>query len=279
MRALLLNEQPLLVLRSLAVKIGLNQAIVLQQLHFLLSVENNGRVLKDGYRWVYNTMTQWREQFFPFWSDEALQLAFSKLETAGLIKTCQPEGRVSRTKYYRTVPERLDELVDDIACESRQSRESEYRQQRESEYRQTRSSLLTEKTAKKTTEMAKSDFRITETDPELDEEPRPTKSQIVMTNARKVLEYLNQQTGRSFRETDSNLRIIAARLKEPGIDLEEVGAMIDRQVARWKGTKMEEYLRPATLFNATKFESYYEARNNPVEYAEKKQTQPSRVVL
>lgn len=41
-------------------------------------------------------------------------------------------------------------------------------------------------------------------------------------------------------------------------------SMIDRQVARWKGTSQEEYLRPETLFNATKFDAYYAAREVPI---------------
>jgi hypothetical protein len=41
--------------------------------------------------------------------------------------------------------------------------------------------------------------------------------------------------------------------------------MIDRQVARWKGDpKMEEYLRPGTLFNKEKFDSYYAAKDIPI---------------
>jgi hypothetical protein len=38
--------------------------------------------------------------------------------------------------------------------------------------------------------------------------------------------------------------------------------MIDRQVLRWKGdAKMEEYIRPATLFNKVKFDGYYAAKD------------------
>jgi uncharacterized phage protein (TIGR02220 family) len=76
-----------------------------------------------------------------------------------------------------------------------------------------------------------------------------------------VLEHLNEATGKKFRDTDANLAFISARLKEPGVDLDGVRKMVSRQVALWKNDdKMREYLRPETLFNKTKFDSYYASR-------------------
>lgn len=88
----------------------------------------------------------------------------------------------------------------------------------------------------------------------------------VMTQARIVIHFLNEQTGRHFRELNSNLTVIAARLREPQVDLEGVKEMIIRQCKRWKGTSQEEYLRPETLFGKTKFDSYYAAKDLPVTY-------------
>jgi uncharacterized phage protein (TIGR02220 family) len=82
--------------------------------------------------------------------------------------------------------------------------------------------------------------------------------------ASEVLFYLNEKAGRQFRPTETNLKFIRARLEEPGVALAEVRKMIDRQVKRWKGTDMEEYLRPETLFNRTKFDNYYSARDLPL---------------
>lgn len=80
-----------------------------------------------------------------------------------------------------------------------------------------------------------------------------------------VLEHLNEATGKKFRDTDANLTFISARLKEPGVDLDGVRKMVSRQVALWKNDdKMREYLRPETLFNKTKFDSYYASRETPV---------------
>ena len=83
-------------------------------------------------------------------------------------------------------------------------------------------------------------------------------------DARSVLYILNEASGKHFRETDSNLGFISARLCESGVDLPGVKTMILRQCARWKGTKEAEYLRPETLFNATKFDGYYAAKDQPI---------------
>ena len=53
---LLLDEYPLLVLPKLAEKIGLNESIVLQQIHYWNvqneRIKNN---FKDGHYWTYNS--------------------------------------------------------------------------------------------------------------------------------------------------------------------------------------------------------------------------------
>ena len=99
-------------------------------------------------------------------------------------------------------------------------------------------------------------------------------------DCRAALHWLNEKSGRRFRETESSLSVIQARLKEPGVDIEGVKAMIDRQCERWKGTTMEEYLRPETLFGKTKFDGYYAARNLPIQTAaENGKPQPKSLML
>ena len=70
----------------------------------------------------------------------------------------------------------------------------------------------------------------------------------------RVLYYLNEKAGTKFKPVDSNLKFIISRLKHYSED--DLKAVIDKKVKEWKGTKMQAYLRPETLFNATKFESY-----------------------
>ena len=80
-----------------------------------------------------------------------------------------------------------------------------------------------------------------------------------------VLHILNEATGRHYRETDGNLAVISARLKEPDVDLAGVRKMVARQCALWKDGEMSEYLRPETLFNKTKFDSYYAGRDASIQ--------------
>jgi hypothetical protein len=98
MSKLLINESPLQVLPGLAVAIGLNEAIVVQQIHYWLERSN---VEKKGHTWVYNTVQQWHEQF-PFWSADTVRRTLASLKQRGLlIGECLAENSFDKTMYYR----------------------------------------------------------------------------------------------------------------------------------------------------------------------------------
>jgi hypothetical protein len=82
MGTLLIDDNPLQVLPKLAEKIGLNEAIVLQQLHYWL---NRSDKVRDGAKWVFNSYPGWKEQF-PFWSIRTIQRTFLRLESLGLLR-------------------------------------------------------------------------------------------------------------------------------------------------------------------------------------------------
>ncbi|MCO4327069.1 conserved phage C-terminal domain-containing protein [Staphylococcus agnetis] len=72
---------------------------------------------------------------------------------------------------------------------------------------------------------------------------------------RVVIDYLNKQTGKQYKSTTKkNQTVIRARTDE-GFTLNDFKQVIDNKVSEWKGTDMEKYLRPETLFG-TKFEGY-----------------------
>jgi uncharacterized phage protein (TIGR02220 family) len=73
--------------------------------------------------------------------------------------------------------------------------------------------------------------------------------------AEEVLKFLNDKTGRNFRPTRVNLQFIEARLME-GYTMQDCKMVVAMKVREWKGTEMDMYLRPATLFNAMKFNQY-----------------------
>lgn len=101
---LLLDENPLIVMPGLAVAIGLNESIFVQQLHYWLQKSGKER---DGKIWVYNSVTDWNEQF-PFWSDSTLRRIIKKLETEGIIETGNfNKLPIDKTKWYRICEETL----------------------------------------------------------------------------------------------------------------------------------------------------------------------------
>lgn len=74
--------------------------------------------------------------------------------------------------------------------------------------------------------------------------------------AKQLLEYLNTQASRQYRPTPSNLKLITSRLDE-GYTPDDVARVIERKCEEWlSDNKMVQYLRPSTLFNATKFNNY-----------------------
>lgn len=94
------------------------------------------------------------------------------------------------------------------------------------------------------------------------EEPEPPP---FYSEARIVLHLLNEKSGSHFREVDSNLSIIAARLESVGGDVDGVKAMVNRQCQLWRGDpKMDRYLQPTTLFGPVNFEKYWGARSRTV---------------
>lgn len=104
MKNLLLSERPLVILPSLAVEIGLNEAIILQQLHYW--IKNSERHI-DGKKWVYNTYGDWQKQF-PFWSKSTIRRSLSSLEKQGLIITGNfNKSKIDKTKWYTINYEKL----------------------------------------------------------------------------------------------------------------------------------------------------------------------------
>lgn len=74
--------------------------------------------------------------------------------------------------------------------------------------------------------------------------------------AEKVIQYLNDKTGRKFRAVPSQKKFIDARIAE-GATVDDLIAVIDRKCLEWlDDPKFSQYLRPSTLFNAEKFNTY-----------------------
>ena len=77
-----------------------------------------------------------------------------------------------------------------------------------------------------------------------------------LSESKDVLAFLNEKTHKQFRAVDATLAPIQARLKS-GVDVQTCRTLIMRKVHDWLADeKMAKFLRPETLFNKTKFDSY-----------------------
>lgn len=107
---LLIDDQPLQVLPSLAEAIGLNEALILQQIHWLLL-----RSKKEfkGKPWVFNTYEEWQEKHFRFFSISTIRRTINRLEELNLLisSTEFNQMKVDKTKWYTINYEVLDNLA------------------------------------------------------------------------------------------------------------------------------------------------------------------------
>lgn len=231
MNNLLISEPPLQVLPSLAVKVGLNEAIILQQFHYWLQRSSN---VRDGYKWIYNSITEWQKQF-PFWSKETVKRAINSLEKQGcLVVGNYNKAKFDKTKWYRINYEWLTQPLGQNDPTSGSNRPNG-----EGQNDPTNTNRLPETT----TEITKR------------HSPAKAEPRVTLTDYQVIIDDLNRKAGTNYRPTGKKTqRLIHARFEE-GFKANDFKTVIDNKVAEWKGTEMAKYLRPETLFG-TKFEAY-----------------------
>lgn len=101
---LLFDESPLVIQPTLAKAIGLNEAIILQQIHYWLKKS------KDG--WVYNTYDEWKEQF-PFFSEATIKRTITKLKKSGVLIVSQNKKSTwDRVNHYQIDYEIMSSLIE-----------------------------------------------------------------------------------------------------------------------------------------------------------------------
>ncbi len=105
---LLIEEPPLQVLPTLAKLLGIEQAIILQQVHYWVKTSNHEI---GGNFWIYNRYKDWVNQF-PWLSERAIRHHVRLLEKAGLLITGDfNKDRRDHTKWYRIGYDALEELL------------------------------------------------------------------------------------------------------------------------------------------------------------------------
>lgn len=121
----LFDEHPILVDRELASVIGLNEAIVLQQLNYWLHSKSAKQI--NGRFWVYNTYDNWKKDNFPFWSRNTIRRAFDSCIKKGLIITDNfNKAGFDKTKWYSIDIEKLDEVMGSACAQNGQTSEPKW---------------------------------------------------------------------------------------------------------------------------------------------------------
>lgn len=109
MNNLLIDDYPILVLPKLPTEIGLNEAIILQQIHYWL---NTSKHHHNGKKWIYNSYPEWQKQF-TFWSERTIKRTFGSLEKQNLLHVGNyNKAGFDRTKWYSVNYETLNKLVE-----------------------------------------------------------------------------------------------------------------------------------------------------------------------
>ncbi|TOY85747.1 hypothetical protein DIS15_02895 [Levilactobacillus brevis] len=235
MSNLLISEPPLQVLPSLAIALNsVDKAIILQQIHYWVDRSNN---VRDGYRWVYNSISEWHKQF-PWLAEKTVQRYLKDLEDRGLLITGNyNKAKFDRTKWYRIDYDALDNLDESWGF-----------------------TVPTEGTSSPVSKgpgVITNTNRLPETTTETNKSISPAKAEPSYP-WETVIDYLNEKTGRHFKHTASNRTPIIGRFKE-GHTMDDFRVVIDNQCAQWlKDKKMNRFLQPSTLFRASNFEGYLE---------------------
>ena len=230
MSRLLIDEPPLQVLPSLAREIGLNEAIMLQQIHYWLLKSGNEF---EGARWFYKTLEEWQTEF-PFWSTMTIRRTLGSLEKQKIIKIGNfNKKKFDKTKWYTIDYQRVNRRCvqnEQTMCSSCTDGCVQSEQTYTREYTET------------TTENNGS-------------EEKPLK--VVWTEeTNHIIDYLNKRTGKKYSVKTKKTAQLVHKLLDNGFTVEDFERVIDIKCKQWlNNEKMNQYLRPRTLFSE-KFEDY-----------------------
>jgi hypothetical protein len=79
--------------------LGLNESIILQQIHYWIVRANKGQFQNSHTSWIYNTYEQWQKQFC-FFSERTIRRAIKSLEKQGILLTKSNKSSYVKVKYY-----------------------------------------------------------------------------------------------------------------------------------------------------------------------------------
>lgn len=233
----LFDEHPLVIDVKLAQVIGLNQAIVLQQLNYWLHSRSAKKI--NGKVWVYNRIKDWNEQF-PFWSKNTVQRTLDSLEKDHLVITGNfNKYKFDRTKWYSINQAELVNRMTQFGVKGEPNLGSSQLPNLGNPIPDTNQD--------------------TNSDTNNNSQAQPDDTS---KTRKEIISYLNSKLGTRYKpNATKNKQVINARLNE-GYKLEDFKKAIDNKIADWgSDAKMSKYLRPETLFG-TKMESYINEQTN-----------------
>ena len=200
---------------------GIEEAILLENFNYWISKNKaNNENFIDGKYWTYNSAKAFTE-LFPYMSVRKIQYAINNLIKQGLLI----KGNHNKKTYDRT----LWYAITDKGFAILQNCQMEM------------------------TKLSNGNDKIVKPIPN-------NKQQILNTNIYiKDIEYivgfLNEKADVHYKPTTKETQQKIIKLLKQGFDKRDFEQVITTMVTEWKGTDMEKYLRPETLFG-NKFESY-----------------------
>lgn len=248
----LYSKHPLVIDTDLATVIGLNEAIVLQQMNYWLH-SKSAKFIDDRY-WVYNTYEQWQKDNFPFWSLNTVKRTFTKLRKENLVLAANyNKAGFDKTKWYSINQEELDRRMSLASTQNESTRDSKWDHGGTQNWSMEEPKMgqpipeTTREYTKTTTE------KINSSPAKKQDEPAIPYKQII--------NYLNKKTGAHYKpSSELNQRLIKSRWHE-GYRIEDFKKVIDNKASSWQSDKkMWKYMRPQTLFG-TKFDAYLNENN------------------
>lgn len=266
---LLVNQTPQLVVPCLAECFGVQEAVLLQQLHYRLLQQGKDH---NGKRWYCQSYEHWSRQL-PYWNEQKIKRLFAKLVKVGIVLKTDKLNRfyIDRTSWYTIDYDALQNYLEEHQ-DSILSRFNEPTTRLAVNNEQSQLSFCECSEQMQVTSSQQINIGSTKKDFQDVPQERDWQHQIDA-----VLSYLNEKTGKHFKlKTKSNRKLISARLND-GFTVQDCYTVIDTQVANWlHDERMRIYLRPQTLFRPANFESYL---NNAKATKFQKQPDPQEVVL
>lgn len=190
---------------------------------------------KDGY--FYKSYNEWYEELHL--TEYQVRRATKKLKSFGFVDTALKKANGAPTLHYKVDTKEVSEWI------LKKLQNGNLRNSRmDSEETQ---ESLTEITTEITTETTNNNIL------------SPSSTAYPYKD---VIDYLNQQTGKNYKSTTKKNQTVIRSRTDEGFSLDDFKRVIDNKVAEWKGTNMEKYLRPETLFG-TKFEGYLNQELQP----------------